>query len=66
MDKSHTGFYLINILTTIATTMKSFEAYILVFAYLRYFWNYADIYIPIFSLVVRTKWAFADPLDGSL
>lgn len=66
MDKSYTGFYLINILTTIATTVEPFKADIVVFADLRNLWNDADIYVPVLSFVMRTKWTLADPLNRSL
>ena len=65
MDESDTGFNFIYILTAISATVKSFKADILILANLWCFWDDADIYIPVFSFMVRTEWTLADPLYGA-
>ena len=50
MSKPYTGFNFVYILTTVAATMEAFEPDVVVFAYIRYFRNDADINVPVFRL----------------
>ena len=65
MNESYTWIYLVDILPAFATTEETFESNFLVGADVFYFWYDADIYEPVFSLVVWSEWALADPLDAA-